>query len=193
VLAPLTTSRKNKMYIVESTVLEDIPKILELYRTVAAKPGGVIRFAEEITQDYIRGFVARSLASGIALIIANPEHREEIVAEIHAYQYGLAAFRHILTDLTIVVHPAFQGQKIGKLIFEYFLDEVEEKWPTILRVELFVRESNEKAIGFYRKLGFVEEGRHKNKIKNKDNLLETPIEMTWFNPNYDNKSEKLKG
>ncbi len=40
------------------------------------------------------------------------------------------------------------------------------------------------AIKFYEKLGFTQEGRHKDKIKNTDNSLETPIGMTWFNPNY---------
>jgi ribosomal protein S18 acetylase RimI-like enzyme len=83
-----------------------------------------------------------------------------------------------------VVHPAFQGQKLGKFIFEHLLSTVAEKMPHILRLELFVRENNVKAIKFYKKLGFIEEGRHKNKIKNTDNSLETPIEMAWFNPSY---------
>jgi GNAT superfamily N-acetyltransferase len=171
---------------VKNTTLEDVPKILELYRTMANEPGGIIRTAEEITSYYVEEFITKSMRSGSAFVISHPANKAEAIAEIHAYPYGLTAFRHILTDLTIVVHPGFQGQKLGKLIFEHLLSNVVEYMPHILRLELFVRESNIKAIGFYKKLGFIEEGRHKHKIKNIDNLLETPIEMTWFNPAYKN-------
>ena len=178
------------MFVIRKTVPNDVSEILRLYQEIAATRGGIIRVKEEITGNYINKVIQQSLSSGLGLVITHPDKKAEIIAEIHAYQYGLLAFRHILTDLTIVVHPSFQGQKIGKLIFEYFLAEVKEKLPHILRVELFVRENNTKAIQFYEKLGFIEEGRHKNKIKNRDGLLETPVEMTWFNPNYNNNDEQ---
>jgi ribosomal protein S18 acetylase RimI-like enzyme len=180
---------KINMFEVRNSGLRDISKVLELYRAVSIVSGGIIRIAEEITPHYIEDFITKSLQSGLAFVVEHPNNKDEIIAEIHAYQYGLSAFRHILTDLTIVVHPAFQGQRVGKLIFEHLLGEVTEKMPHILRVELFVREANVKAIEFYKKLGFVEEGRHKNKIKNRDNSLETPIEMTWFNPSYKNEKQ----
>ncbi len=172
------------MFAVKETVWGDVPGILALYQTVAAESGGIIRFREEITPDYVHDFVTKSLRNGLSRVVPHPRNGAEIVAEMHAYPYGLAAFSHILTDLTIVVHPSFQGQKIGSLIFEHFLAEVTGKMPHILRVELFVRENNVPAIRFYKKLGFVEEGRHRHKIKNKDGSLETPLEMTWFNPRY---------
>ncbi len=169
---------------VRKTTPADIDPILALYRTVATQSGGIIRTEEEITRPYVEAFVTGSLRSGVGYVVDHPGQAGVLVAEIHAYPYGLSAFRHILTDLTIVVHPAFQGQRIGKLIFERLLTEVAENMPHILRLELFVRENNARAIQFYQKLGFIQEGRHKHKIKNKDNALETPLEMTWFNPNY---------
>ena len=72
------------------------------------------------------------------------------------------------------------------------MTKIKNEFSHILRVELYVREKNQKAIEFYQKMGFVEEGRLKNKIKNLDNSLETPIEMTWFNPNYQNKNNTGK-
>lgn len=175
------------MYQVEPTDLSDVRRILELYQTVVRQSRGIIRIPTEVTFEYIEDFVIKSLRTGLCYIVNDPDNKERILAELHAYQYGIAAFRHILTDLTIVVHPTFQGQKIGKLIFTHFLNQVAEKMPHILRVELFVREENVKAVEFYQKLGFVEEGRHQHKIKNQDNSLETPIEMTWFNPQYKNE------
>ncbi|MBD0258085.1 MAG: GNAT family N-acetyltransferase [Cytophagales bacterium] len=173
------------MFAVKETVWGDVPGILALYQTVATESGGIIRLREEITLDYVNDFITKSLRTGLSRVVHHPRNQAEIVAEMHAYQYGPAAFSHILTDLTIVVHPSFQGQKIGMLIFEHFLAEVAGKMPHILRVELFVRENNMAATRFYKKLGFVEEGRHWNKIKNKDGSLETPLEMTWFNPRYE--------
>jgi ribosomal protein S18 acetylase RimI-like enzyme len=160
----------------------DITAIWALYKAVVAIPGGIIRVAEEVTEAYIRHFTEKSLENGLILVAEDEE--VGIVGEIHAYPYGLFAFRHILTDLTIVVHPEHQSKKIGKILFETFLIQVSERFPHILRVELFVRENNEKAIAFYKKLGFREEGHHTHKIKNADNRLETPIHMAWLNDRY---------
>ncbi len=127
---------------VRKTTLDDVVKILALYRIVAVNSGGIIRIVEEITLPYVEEFVTSSLLAGVSYVVNHPNKAGAIVAEIHAYQIGLSTFRHILTDLTIVVHPAFGGQKIGRLIFEPLLAEVEENMPHILRVELFIRENN---------------------------------------------------
>lgn len=158
--------------------------IFNLYQEVVRRSGGIIRIEREVTLDYVRSFLQKSIQSGIAYHIRDPHQSDSIIAEIHAYKPGISAFRHILADLTIVVHPNFQGKGLGKKIFVAFLKEVQVDFPEILRVELFVREQNTSAIRFYQKMGFVEEGRLKNKILNLDGSLETPIEMTWFNPNF---------
>jgi ribosomal protein S18 acetylase RimI-like enzyme len=175
-------------YLIRKAELQDAQSLSKLYQRVAESSGGIIRNYSEITLDYINYFLQKSLETGIILVIPHPEYPAEIIAEIHTYQEKLLAFRHILTDLTIVVHPDFQSQKLGKAIFEALLTKIKNEFSHILRVELYVREKNQKAIEFYQKMGFVEEGRLKNKIKNLDNSLETPIEMTWFNPNYQNKN-----
>ncbi|NRB48136.1 MAG: GNAT family N-acetyltransferase [Saprospiraceae bacterium] len=158
--------------------------ILALYREVLRRSGGIIRVEEEVTNEYVQSFLQKSINSGIALHVTDPDQDHSIIAEVHAYKPGLSAFRHILADLTIVVHPDFQGQGLGKQLFLSFLEEVKANFPEVLRVELFVREQNTSAITFYQKMGFIEEGRLKDKILNLDGSLETPIEMTWFNPNF---------
>jgi ribosomal protein S18 acetylase RimI-like enzyme len=45
---------------------------------------------------------------------------------------------------------------------------------------LIARESNQKAIELYQKLGFSIEGKMKNRIKNLDNSFEADIMMAWF-------------
>lgn len=171
-------------FIISRSADSDLKAIHDLYHAVVRHSGGIIRIEREITPSYIRNFLEKSINTGIAFHIPHPDQIGKIVAEIHAYQGGISAFRHILADLTIVVHPEFQGQGLGKRLFLAFLEKIETHFPHILRVELFVREQNRSAIRFYKKMGFVEEGRLKNKILNVDGSLETPIEMTWFNPSF---------
>ncbi len=164
----------------------DFDKILHLYKKVAAVPGGIARSTDEITAAYIDGFMQQAVSNGIELVVDNPEDRNEIIAEIHCYKWGIEKFSHVLSELTIAVSPAFQGQGVGKLIFTQLLRHIENKMPDILRVELFAQESNEKAINFYKKLGFLPEGRFENRINRLDGSLEADMPMAWFNKNYSN-------
>ena len=166
---------------ITGATLGDVVELKLLYEQVALRSGGIIRQPSEITDEYIANFVEKSLDSGLIFLARNGN---KIIGDIHAYQYGLNAHRHTLTDLTIAVHPDYQGNGVGKQLFEKFLQIIREDFGHILRVELFVRERNTKAVLFYQKLGFVEEGRLKNAIRNTDGSHETPIAMTWFNPSY---------
>jgi ribosomal protein S18 acetylase RimI-like enzyme len=165
--------------------LSDLQKILSLYKTVSAQSGGIIRMPSEITEEYVLNFLESSLQTGICIVA---EMENQIVGEIHAYACDLQSFRHILAELTIVVHPDFQSQSIGKALFVKFLNMVRVDFLHILLVELFVRENNQKAVHFYQSLGFEIHGRLVNYIKNPDGSLETPLQMMWKNPNYDENS-----
>jgi putative acetyltransferase len=158
---------------------QDYPVLISLYRDVARISGGIIRTDSEIDFDYINMFIENSLKNGLSLVA---EKNSEIVGEIHAYTPDILAFRHMLTDLTIVIHPDHQNKGIGKKLFRKFLQIVREEFHHILRVELYVREENKPIVRFYESLGFINEGRQENKILNTSNQLETPLHMAWFNP-----------
>lgn len=161
---------------------EDLLKIKQLYKQVALQEGGIARLEHEITEAYIEDFLKKSLESGFILVAENPE---ELIAEMHAYKPGPSVFDHILSDLTIVVHPAFQGKKLGRTIFTIFLEEIGLNRPDIGRVELIARESNQKAIQFYQSFGFRIEGRLEMRIKTPQKIYEAAIPMGWQNPNYE--------
>jgi ribosomal protein S18 acetylase RimI-like enzyme len=164
---------------------EDVPAIISLYKAVAAPGNGIARAAHEITEEYVSKFVESSLRKGVIIVGEDPADSKRIVAELHAVTPAIDIFRHTLTNLTIAVHPEFQGRKIGRTIFTIFLEDIARNRPDIGRVELFVRETNARAIQFYQSLGFMIEGRLEMRIKNPDKTYEADIPMGWQNPNFD--------
>ena len=155
---------------------DDVPEIFELYRKVAAQPGGLARLQDEISEAYVAAFVAAAQQRGLSLL-ARQDAR--LVGEIHAYSAGIFCFEHVLTELTIAIHPDVQGAGLGRRLFTHFLDVVVNEMTHINRVELISRESNQRAISFYRSLGFAEEGRLRQRIRNPDGSLEDDVPMAW--------------
>jgi putative acetyltransferase len=62
--------------------------------------------------------------------------------------------------LGIGLASEWQGRGIGGQLMARLLDWADH-WAGVLRIELHVHDDNERAIAMYRKLGFVEEGRHR--------------------------------
>jgi ribosomal protein S18 acetylase RimI-like enzyme len=168
-----------------TATIEDLDRIVKLYKLVAKTERGLARHEHEITLDYVERFLKKSLAMGLIIVAEHPEHPEELVAEIHAYKPGIQVFDHVLSDLTIAVHSDFQGRKIGRTILTIFLEEIARNHPDIGRVELIARESNEKAIALYQSLGFLIEGRLEMRIRTTDHHYEADIPMGWLNPNFE--------
>jgi ribosomal protein S18 acetylase RimI-like enzyme len=167
-------------YSVRGAELSDLHKIMVLYRAVAARSGGIARQPDEVTEAYVRNFIERCHETGIILIIEDPSNPEALIAEVHTCSPGIRVFSHLFSDLTIAVHPDYQGKGIGSLIFRTLLQEIESKHPEILRVELISKESNQKAIQFYKKFGFRAEGRLEKRIAGKKGELEADIPMAWI-------------
>lgn len=161
--------------------LIDIPLIEQLYKKVAAVEGGLARTESEITREYVEHFVSKSIVNGIEFVATDRE-TNSIVGDIHCFGSGIKTFAHVLGDLTIAVHPDFQGQGIGKMLFGELLDDVTDNRPHILRVELIARESNTRALRFYESLGFEPEGRLVKRIRSVNGGFEDDITMAWHRP-----------
>lgn len=65
---------------------------------------------DEITEDYMDAHFLSVEKQGL-MLVGTEERSGALVAEIHAVKYWIRIFDHILTNLTIVVHPDYQ-QKI---------------------------------------------------------------------------------
>lgn len=165
--------------------LNDLQKIKDLYTAVARQQGGIARHAEEVTAEYIQHFIRKSLHDGLIIVGEHPDDPQRVVAEIHASKAGIKVFDHVLGDLTLAVHPDFQGRRIGRTIFTIFLEEVARNRPDIGKVELITREGNLRAIKLYESLGFRIEGRLEMRIRTPEGALEADIPMGWINPNFE--------
>jgi RimJ/RimL family protein N-acetyltransferase len=161
--------------------LDDFKGIFDLYKKVAAQGGGIARSEDEITEGYVQHNLTQGLNDGIVLVA---ESNAQIVAEIHTYRIGIRIFEHVLSNLTIAIHPSFQGQGLGFQLFSRLLEKVENEMPHILRVELHARDGNEAAIRLYKKLGFELEGYLKNRDKLPDGTFYDDISFGWINKNY---------
>ncbi len=176
----ILNTKKHKMTIREAR-LTDFDGIFNLYKKVAAQGFGIARTEDEITEGYVRDNLTHGLNDGIVLVA---ESDTQIVAEIHTYRIGIRIFEHVLSNLTIAIHPDFQGQGIGLRIFSRLLEKVENEMPHILRVELHARDGNEAAIRLYKKLGFQLEGYLKNRDKLPDGSFYDDVSFGWMNKNY---------
>jgi ribosomal protein S18 acetylase RimI-like enzyme len=62
--------------------------------------------------------------------------------------------------------------------------------PHILRFELLPHQSNQRAIEFYERHGFVRESLAPKKIRNPQGNFDSEVTLVWFNPNFSEESLK---
>ena len=70
---------------------------------------------------------------------------------------------HVIEISHIAVSPSEQGKGIGKKLFSFLLKKAKSK--NAKRVQLIAEVDNKKAIAFYKKFGFVKEGRLRKSFK----------------------------
>lgn len=155
---------------------EDCGSIYQLYREVAARPGGLARSQAEISHSYVAGFVEQASRVGV-LQVARLEAGRQVIGEIHAYPPEPSSFSHVLGNLTLAVSPHYQGFGIGSMLVGALLRQVQHYHPHIERIELLVRESNLRAMRLYRRFGFAVEGIMKHRIRRADGGYEDDIPM----------------
>jgi len=155
---------------VRTATPDDVMALVDLHRAVAAVPDGLARRPEEITRDYVE----RCLA-GISFVAVGPDGA--IWGEVHAGRETVALFSHVLSNLTVAVHPDRQGLGIGSRLFEALIAHARSMDPPILRIELAAGAGNPGAIRLYERLGFKHEGRQVARGRYPDGRLEDDILM----------------
>jgi putative acetyltransferase len=159
--------------------VDDSEAVYDLLRTIAGKPNGFVRLEEEISHGFIEKTLKRAEQGGLAMG-AIERGSGRLLGLITSRKLALKAFEHILSSVTIGVHPDFQKKGIGRRLFVDFLEHVMLQREDITRVELVARDSNEKMIEFYESMGFKREGRFEKRVRNADGTFEADIPMGWI-------------
>lgn len=153
----------------------DASRVAGLYRAAASVArSGLSRGIDEITDDYVRGFMRRAVRDGIIL---GAFLGEAIVGEIHGLRFGPRQFDHVLGELTVAVDPKVQGQGIGTALFAALIAKTASMVPTVTRIELTARSGNVGALRLYERLGFVREGRLVGRVLLANGTVEDDIVM----------------
>jgi hypothetical protein len=85
-------------------VIYDVEEVYKLYKEVSQIEGGIARFEDEVTREYVEDFIKSALDDGFFIVA---EKDGSIVGEIHGYKIGIRVFDHVLSNITIVVSPNF--------------------------------------------------------------------------------------
>jgi putative acetyltransferase len=153
----------------------DAAALLALHKAAAVTPGGLARMPDEITSAYVAGFLEKAAAEGIGLGAWSADGM--LCGEIHAVRMTPALFGHVLSDLTVAVHPDWQGRGVGSALFGALITAARRLDPPIGRIELMTGAGNIGAIRLYERLGFRHEGRFVGRGRLSDGRVEDDIAM----------------
>ena len=118
---------------------------------------------------------ARAAAWAIeAIVVAVAEEEEEEEEEIAGFLY-LERSRHGFGEVALAVAPEHRGRGIGAALLDVAIATARAEGLHKLSLSVFAH--NEAAIGLYRKLGFVEEGRRVQHYRRADGQLWDSVEM----------------
>lgn len=162
---------------IRSAKAEDAQILASAERKIAATPGFLVSLPSELTDDRFKNkIISLSSADNGRYLVAEAEG--QIVGHGMLDPLSLAAVRHVV-HLTLVAHPGWQGRGVGHAILCSLID-----WATtttaVEKIELNVRSSNTQAQALYCKLGFVEMGRWKRRVKVAANEYLDDVAMELF-------------
>jgi ribosomal protein S18 acetylase RimI-like enzyme len=164
------------MISVRSACVEDAPMLCAAERAVARTPGLLISRPEELLPEAFVALIEKLTESAGCYFVA--EENGSSVGHALLNPMDLAALSHVFR-LTVVVHPGQSGRGIGSALMRAVCDWARHS-PAVHKVELLVRSTNEPALGLYRKFGFVEEGRLRDRVRLSDGSFVDEVSMAWF-------------
>lgn len=154
---------------------EDAPAIAAAEAETAKIPGRLAGYPGEIPLEAYDAKI-RELAERGRYIVA--EEDGTLVGHALLDPFDMRATAHVFS-LTIVVHPGHLGRGIGRAMMDDLLAWAKAD-PRVRKVELRVRDGNDRAIRLYESCGFVEEGRFRQRVRLLDGTYVDDIAMAWF-------------
>lgn len=156
--------------------LDDAAAFCAAEREIARTPGLLISRPEELRPEAFAALIEKLTTDAGCYFVA--EENGSSVGHALLNPMELTALAHVFR-LTIVVHPGQSGRGIGTALMQAVCNWAARS-PRVHKVELFVRSTNESALSLYRKFGFVEEGRLRERVRLPDGSYIDEVSMAWF-------------
>ena len=59
--------------------MDDLHRLIVLYKAVAKVEGGIARLEHEVTEEYVKNFIQKSMATGVIIVGESPDNADELV------------------------------------------------------------------------------------------------------------------
>lgn len=150
---------------------DDVEAAVALHLAVAGE-GRWIGRELPVDRDESRGYLTERLADPAAatFVALDPPTGSQVG------QIGLTLAPHGVVDLGMLVAQGWRSRGVGSALLEHGLDWAGQQ-PAAHKVSLYVWPHNERAIGLYRKYGFVQEGVLRRHYRRRDGELWDAIVM----------------
>ncbi|XXX82644.1 GNAT family N-acetyltransferase [Sorangium sp. So ce134] len=181
--APL---RGGRHCIIRPIAREDAAAQLDLERAIVRARQGIVKHEDELPADAAAHAEQRERAGltatdGSALCLAAELEGGRLVGEATLLRrFKFRMLRHV-GILGIGVHPEAQGLGVGRALMERLLGWArahrDADGGRVLRVELYVRADNARAIALYRSCGFAHEGTRRGLVRDDAGALVDDLVM----------------
>jgi aspartate racemase len=172
--ARVAPSLESPMLLLRDARPEDAAMLCEAERAVsAAHEGLLVSEADEFVTSSFRDRIASLMDGRGKYLVA--EWDGQPVAHASLWPMSLRRVSHVLR-LDMCVHLGHWRRGHGELLLNALLDWAQSS-SSARKVELLVRSENVAAVTLYRKLGFVEEGRLKERVRLQDGRYVDDISM----------------
>jgi ribosomal protein S18 acetylase RimI-like enzyme len=161
--------------LIRTATTDDAPVLWRAEVETAAIPGRLVSRPDELALDAFVTKIGQLSASG-SYVVA--DGGKAIVGHALLERMPLIALRHV-ARLTVVVYSGHTGRGIGTALIQHLQRWVRAEGD-VEKIELLVRATNTDAVKLYRHLGFVEEGRLRNRVRLPNGQLIDDLAMAWF-------------
>lgn len=147
---------------IRRATVKDAHTIVVAEKEIAQTPGYFCSQPSELSEQKVVHTIEtlEKTNKGIYLVA---EKEKQIIGHALLVPLHLNFICHV-GQLSIGVHKGWQEMGVGTALMQHLIDWAKQSG-SIEKIELNVRASNTRAIALYRKMGFIEEGRLKNRIK----------------------------
>ncbi|MHC4388942.1 MAG: GNAT family N-acetyltransferase [Planctomycetota bacterium] len=165
--------------LVRAAVPEDAEALLEHARVILTEDLYNVTTLEEfdMTVEKEREWIQKHIDHPAQIVLA-AELGGCIVGGLGLENHSRKRLQHYGT-LHMGVHPQHRGKGVGTALLQSLIDWAKGN-PTIEKLCLMVFATNQPAIGFYRRMGFVEEGRRARHVRIADGGYVDVILMARF-------------